>query len=521
MASPVLVPRLGYGAEPAVITEWYHPDGATVRRGEAVCCLESGYVTIDLEADDDGILRHFTGDGPAPEEGEPVAFVLAPGERLPAPPEPAPAPELSLPSPEPLPFPPQAHAPEDEARAEAPNALWDDAPAPVIDFNAPLLRRRTVAPQTGPAYHWSPEAEAWPESRPATTTSDDHADPSAALAPDPAEAPPRAAWDQAAEDTFAAALPDDDEAPAAPEPPAALPSAWAAWEAAPAEDEPDLPLAGALYAESSTWKAFEDIETAAGPYTGDDQPHAADPVAIHIVHPEPLGEDAVPEPAEEPYRWFDEEAPAEVAAEPLEESAPYVVHAPPAPAAAVPLTMRVTVALGDAMKLRERLAHDWAPDGVIPVTEDLVLRALACALAGQPALEAHARAVGLRTLDREGVTVQLFPEAGGGDLRDVVEARATVPSWPATDAHCTATLTSLFDFGIDDSVPALAPGDALAVSLGAPRRVASFRPNGLEVITVSTVTLAYDPGTVFEGTAAAFLAGLRDLLESPETLLAA
>ncbi len=518
MASPVLVPRLGYGAEPAVITEWYHPDGATVRRGEAVCCLESGYVTIDLEADDDGILRHFTGGGPAPEEGEPVAFVLAPGERLPEPklePEPAPAPELSLPSPEPIPFPLQADAPHEDAESEAPNPLWDDAPpAPVIDLPAPLLRRRTLLPQNGPSFHWAPEAEAWPDSRPATAPSDAHVDPPAALAPDPAEDVPGAAWNEAAGGTFAAALPDED-GDAAPAAPPTAPS-WAAWEVAPAEDEPELSLADALHAESSTWKAFEDTETAAEPYTDDDQPHAAEPVAIHIVHPEPLGEDAAPEPAEEPFRWFDEEAAAEVAAEPLE-----VLHAPPATAAPTPLTMRVTVALGDVLKLRERLAHEWAPDGVIPTTEDLVLRALACALADQPALEAHGRAVGLRTLEADGVTVQLFPEAASGDLRDAVEARAVVPSWPASDTHCAATLTSLLDFGIDDSVPALAPGNALALSLGAPRRVSSFRPDGIEVVTVSTVTLAYDSGTVSEGAAATFLAALRDLLESPETLLAA
>ncbi|MBI5949585.1 MAG: 2-oxo acid dehydrogenase subunit E2 [Chloroflexi bacterium] len=571
MASPVLVPRLGYGAAPAVITEWYHPDGATVRRGEAVCCLESGHVAIDLEADADGILRHFTGDGPAPATGEPVAYVLAPGERLPEPPEeahepepafesPAPAHAEAPPvepdafeaalaetlSPEPIPFPEIPEEPRGEA--DAPNPLWDDAPAPIIDLHAPLLRRRTLPQQTEPAFHWVPEAESWPDAAKAAVTAD-HGNP-AAFVPDPATDAPLEAWEEPAEDSLAPVAPAAEaeatpapawaawEVPAAPEEPemsladalhagelAATaesegmpPPAWAAWEAA---DEPATSLPGALNAEESTWEAFEETETAAETYTDDDQPHAGEPVAIHIVHPDPVGEGAVEEPAEEPYRWYDEEAAPESPEEPAEEVEPYVFAPEPARIVPFPLTMRVTVTLGDALKLRERLAHEWAPAGVIPTTEDIAVRALACALAGQPALEEHARSVGLRALDPDGVTVQVFAAASDGELRDVVEARAAVPPWPATDAHCGATLTSLFDFGIDDSVPALAPGNALAVSLGAPRRVSTFRPDGIELVTVSTVTLAYDPGAVPEGAAAAFLASLRDLLESPETLLAA
>lgn len=83
MAGEVAVPNLGMGWKSGRIARWYCPDGATVSAGELVFCLESEYVTVDVEAETDGIVRHRALSSDHVTAGEVVALVLAPGERVP------------------------------------------------------------------------------------------------------------------------------------------------------------------------------------------------------------------------------------------------------------------------------------------------------------------------------------------------------------------------------------------------------------------------------------------------------
>ena len=83
MAVEVAVPSLGLGWKSGRITHWYRPDGANVSAGEPVFCLESDYVTVDVEAETAGVVRHRPLRSDQVTAGEVVALVLAPGERLP------------------------------------------------------------------------------------------------------------------------------------------------------------------------------------------------------------------------------------------------------------------------------------------------------------------------------------------------------------------------------------------------------------------------------------------------------
>ncbi len=92
MALPLTVLMLGPDGGDALVAEWYHPDGTTVRKGEAVLRLETDFAAIEVETECDGVLRHRAEAGTRQPSGGVVAVIAAAGELLPgdAPPRPAP-----------------------------------------------------------------------------------------------------------------------------------------------------------------------------------------------------------------------------------------------------------------------------------------------------------------------------------------------------------------------------------------------------------------------------------------------
>ncbi len=83
MPATLTVPRLGVGSPGGLIAEWYAAEGSTVEPGDRVYRLESGFVSLDIEAETGGVVRHAVPAGIPQFEGEAVGYVLAPGERLP------------------------------------------------------------------------------------------------------------------------------------------------------------------------------------------------------------------------------------------------------------------------------------------------------------------------------------------------------------------------------------------------------------------------------------------------------
>jgi pyruvate/2-oxoglutarate dehydrogenase complex dihydrolipoamide acyltransferase (E2) component len=67
-----------------LIAEWYVEEGASVKPGEAVFRLESDFVSLDIESESAGVVRHVVPAGIPQFEGGIVGYVLARGERMPA-----------------------------------------------------------------------------------------------------------------------------------------------------------------------------------------------------------------------------------------------------------------------------------------------------------------------------------------------------------------------------------------------------------------------------------------------------
>ncbi|MEO8538157.1 MAG: biotin/lipoyl-containing protein [bacterium] len=83
MAVPIAVPNLGEEMAGGLVAEWYHPDGAIVDAGEAVCRVESSFVAVDIEADETGLLRHRLPAGSIERPGAILGVILAPNESMP------------------------------------------------------------------------------------------------------------------------------------------------------------------------------------------------------------------------------------------------------------------------------------------------------------------------------------------------------------------------------------------------------------------------------------------------------
>lgn len=84
MAVSVAVPRLGLSMAGGLVAEWYLADGAPVSEGDRVCRVECEYVSVDLEADTSGVLRHRRPAGSIQRPGDVLGVILASGERMPA-----------------------------------------------------------------------------------------------------------------------------------------------------------------------------------------------------------------------------------------------------------------------------------------------------------------------------------------------------------------------------------------------------------------------------------------------------
>ncbi len=231
-----------------------------------------------------------------------------------------------------------------------------------------------------------------------------------------------------------------------------------------------------------------------------------DPAAPADDGPEHAGFEALPdsepERADPPHKdWRDWEP--SVAEEPL--AAPAEV-----------LSLRVEVSLAEAAKMRESLTREWRSSGVRPTTEDIVVRAAARAFRDQPLTQTDR--VALRTVDEDGNTTRILANAATRMFKDAVGALEFASGDDAGQIQCT--VTSFAAVGIDEAMPQLAPGDPLALALGAERRGPCWDGERFVPVPVVTLSLAYDPALIADSDAARFLARVRDLVESPYALLA-
>src|SRR3712207_84001 len=86
MATPVVMPRLGWTMETGQVVEWRKRPGERVEAGEVLLLVESDKAINEVEALESGILQ-FAPDAPPVGATVPIgtvlAYLTAPGEALP------------------------------------------------------------------------------------------------------------------------------------------------------------------------------------------------------------------------------------------------------------------------------------------------------------------------------------------------------------------------------------------------------------------------------------------------------
>lgn len=83
MAEIVYFPKVGMTMEDGILGRWHVPDGATVTKGQPLFELETEKVTMDVEADGDGLLKQFYAAGVVLKPGDIAGCLLAAGEAVP------------------------------------------------------------------------------------------------------------------------------------------------------------------------------------------------------------------------------------------------------------------------------------------------------------------------------------------------------------------------------------------------------------------------------------------------------
>lgn len=73
MPTQVILPKLGFSMNEAVIAEWLVADGAEVKEGEPLYAIESDKSTQEIEAPASGILKILAQPGETYEVGHVVA----------------------------------------------------------------------------------------------------------------------------------------------------------------------------------------------------------------------------------------------------------------------------------------------------------------------------------------------------------------------------------------------------------------------------------------------------------------
>lgn len=80
MGMIVKMPLLNVNDESAVLVRWLHADGATVRKDDPICVVETTKSAVDICAEVDGILRQLAPFGETYATGHPIGYLAASAE---------------------------------------------------------------------------------------------------------------------------------------------------------------------------------------------------------------------------------------------------------------------------------------------------------------------------------------------------------------------------------------------------------------------------------------------------------
>ncbi|GIW18062.1 MAG: dihydrolipoamide acetyltransferase component of pyruvate dehydrogenase complex [Tepidiforma sp.] len=200
------------------------------------------------------------------------------------------------------------------------------------------------------------------------------------------------------------------------------------------------------------------------------------------------------------------------------------------------LTLSMRVRIDEALRLREQLIAEWQPEGIRPSITDLVIRAAAKALRRHPALNARVEPdaivlepavhIGMAVALEAGLVVPVIRGADALSLRDLARetsrlAEAARAGALGLDDYAgqTFSVTSLGMAGVEFFTPIINPPNVAILGIG--RIVDDVAWEGDRPVRARTLTLSLtiDHRAVDGAPGAAFLAEVRDLLESPYRLL--
>jgi pyruvate dehydrogenase E2 component (dihydrolipoamide acetyltransferase) len=200
------------------------------------------------------------------------------------------------------------------------------------------------------------------------------------------------------------------------------------------------------------------------------------------------------------------------------------------------LSMDMEVQMDDAVKLRSQLISEWEPEGVRPSFTDLVVKAVAKALALHPRMnsvmgdneisllkEIH---VGIAVALDEGLVVPVIRDALACDLKSIaVEASrlaqaARDGSLGIDEMHGgTFTVSTLGMFGVDSFTPILNPPQTGILGVNRITDGVGWEGDRPVKRSIMRLSLTWDHRVLDGEPAARFLATVRDLLEAPYRLL--
>ncbi len=200
------------------------------------------------------------------------------------------------------------------------------------------------------------------------------------------------------------------------------------------------------------------------------------------------------------------------------------------------LTMDMDVNMDDAIKLRNQLVEEWADEGVKPTYTDLVIRAVARALAkhslmnaswGDKEITLHGDIhIGMAVALEEGLIVPVIRDTGSISMKSLAEESSRL----AADARAgtvslddmqggTFTVSALGMFGVDAFTPIINAPQAGILGVNRIRDDVSWDGDRPVKTQVMRLSLTWDHRVLDGGPAALFLAEVKNLLEAPYRLL--
>ncbi|MBX3707841.1 MAG: 2-oxo acid dehydrogenase subunit E2 [Pseudomonadales bacterium] len=472
MPTPIYLVKVGMNMTEGVVEEWYIADGATVEKGQLIYRLETEKVNLDVDAEASGVVRHVVGEGITLQPGDIVGYIYAPGEPIPDSPV-------------------------------APDATAVVAAAPA---GMPPPTRPAAAAGAAPARGTGERILASPAARRMAATLRVELATLGGTGPGGriVEADVRAA---AARGNAIEPEDGDRTAPASP----------------------SSPIARKLARELGVDLAQVDGTGPGGRITKEDVEQAAARKAA-----------TVPEPASPP---AGASLPAGGRTTAVDRTVPIrgmrrtiAARMHESLATMAQLTMNMDVVMDDAVRLRNQLLAEWQAEGLRTTYTDLVIRAVARALAQHPAMNSVFGEreitykgeinVGMAVAVDDGLLVPVVRQANLRGMHELVTETARLAA-AARDGRLsvddlqggTFTVTALGMYGVDSFTPIINAPQVGILGVNRIRDEVAWdgdRPVRQQRMMLS---LTWDHRALDGAPAAAFLGAVRDLLESPYRLL--